>query len=434
MFPCQYDANGNPVVDPATGKCVRAPRTAPQWKAVTEHKSVYFKIEWDLTDTWTVEFENRTIWEDFDLTRTNKSSCTNLAAPQVGTVLDAELPVADPNWYDVVCESEAWLNPNVPLTPTEVNNPNGQWALVQGTEETNFSTPKVTVRWQTSDTIQTYFSWGLGKKPGGISALAGGGSSTTIEDQRFEPEEVAAWEVGQKTDLDLLGDLRFNYALFYNDYTAKQIGTQVVDESETLQPTIINVDAAEVWGLELEATWFPEMIDGLMISGSYTYLRAEYTDFVDRTRSLIRAAFSGDCEVVIDNGNAFCDVDLNGNKLERTPEHAAVGNISYTRQFMDTDSDWFWELTGTYQDERFIDADNAAKFDAYMIFDTRLGLSNENWEFLIYVDNIFEDDTIQTGGSGPDFARQVTQLGFTGGLGASHFFGVLPDPRKFGAG
>jgi hypothetical protein len=122
-----------------------------------------------------------------------------------------------------------------------------------------------------------------------------------------------------------------------------------------------------------------------------------------------------------------------GYRLERTPEHAFVGNLQYTRQLMDTGFDYFVELTGTYQGDRFIDADNAVKFDAYWRVDTRLGLTQDNWEFLFYINNLLDDDTIQTGGSGPDFATQVTQLGFTAGLGTSHFFGVLPDPRNFGA-
>ncbi len=100
---------------------------------------------------------------------------------------------------------------------------------------------------------------------------------------------------------------------------------------------------------------------------------------------------------------------------------------------MATGFDYFFELTGTYEGDRYQNADNAVKFDAYWMFDTRLGLMGDSWEFLVYVDNLFDDDTIQTGGSGPDFSTQVTQLGFTAGLGTSHYFALLPDPRTFGA-
>ncbi len=205
---------------------------------------------------------------------------------------------------------------------------------------------------------------------------------------------------------------------------------------------MVNAAAAEVWGLELEAVWQPEVLEGLIIGLNYTYLDATFVDFTDRTRSTIRAAYAGQCtEVLVPVINAegqqenipFCELDLSGYQLERTPEHAFVGNIQYTAPFMDTDFDWFVESNASYQDKRFLDADNAVFFDDYWLVDVRGGFTGETFEFLLYVDNLFENKIIQTGGSGPDFGQQVTELGFTAGLGASHFFGLLPDPRTFGA-
>jgi outer membrane receptor protein involved in Fe transport len=287
-----------------------------------------------------------------------------------------------------------------------------------------------------------YFSWGKGIKPGGINTLSAGGAPTTIDDERFDSEVVQAWEFGWKTDWELGGFLRFNGALFLNDYTDKQVGTQIVAPDGNLQPRVINAAGAEVWGLELEAIWQPELLEGLVLSASYTYLDAKYTDFNDDTRSMVRAAQNGQCEIVTKTGVPwqsvepsfrFCQLDLTGKQLERTPENAFVGNFQYTAQFMETDFDWFWEGTATFQDERFIKSDNANFFDAYWIADTRVGLTGEKFEFLVYVNNLLDDDTIQTGGDGPDFAQQVTQLGFVSGFGVSHAFGLLPDPRTFGA-
>jgi len=39
---------------------------------------------------------------------------------------------------------------------------------------------------------------------------------------------------------------------------------------------------------------------------------------------------------------------------------------------------------------------------------------------------------MKSGGSGPDFAQQNSELGFTAGLGVQQFFGLLPKPRTFG--
>ena len=281
--------------------------------------------------------------------------------------------------------------------------------------------------------MNIYGSWGIGQKPGGINTLAAGGATTTIDDERFESEKVQAWEVGFKSEWELLGFVRFNQALFFNDYTDKQIGTQIISPGGVLQPRIVNAAGAEVWGTEIEAIWQPSFAEGLSIRIDYTYLKAEFTEFMDDTRSMIRAAANGQCEVVDKAGTDFCRINLKGNRLERTPEHAFAGNIDYTHQLLDTGFDYFIELTGTYQGSRFLDADNAAKFDDYWLADARFGLTQDNWEFLLYVDNVFDNDTIQTGGSGPDFAKQVTQLGFTAGFGTSHFFGLLPDPRIVGA-
>ncbi|MGI9343231.1 MAG: TonB-dependent receptor domain-containing protein, partial [Gammaproteobacteria bacterium] len=448
IFPCQYDSAGNPIADPTgQGNCLQTERTPTPWRATTEHWSAYFNLSWNLTETFELLLESRLVDESFELLRPNFSSCTNLFFG-FGTGSDTRVNgdregVVTTAADDIVCTNEARLNPNVPGAPDPQL---GDWMLIEGTEKSSFTTPKVTLNWQPTDTSTYYFSWGKGIKPGGINTLAAGGSPTTIDDERFLPEEVQAWEVGAKTDWEVAGFLRLNGALFLNDYTDKQIGTQVVDDQGVLQPRVVNAAAAEVWGVELEATWQPEFLEGLVLAANYTYLDPTYVSFIDLTRSLIRAAYSGSCPLVAfdDAGNSvdpssvpaarrFCAIDQSGKQLERTPQNAFVGNFQYTAPFLSSSFDWFWEGTATYQDKRFLDVDNATFLDEYWLFDTRIGLSGETFEFLVYIDNLFEDQTIRTGGSGPDFAKQVTELGFTAGLGVSHQFGVLPDPRTIGA-
>ncbi|NND36335.1 MAG: TonB-dependent receptor [Gammaproteobacteria bacterium] len=448
FFPCQYDAQGNPIPDPAgVDNCLKGPRTPAPWRATTEHWSAYFNLTWDLSDRFQLILENRYVDESFEILRPSFSSCTNLFfAFGTGNAVRANGDregVVNTAADDIVCTNEARMNPNI---PQDVNAQNGDWMLIEGTEKSSFNTPKVTLNWKPTDNSLYYFSWGKGIKPGGINTLAAGGSPTTIDDERFLPEEVQAWEFGAKTDWEVAGFLQANGSLFLNDYTDKQVGTQVVDENDSLQPRVVNAASAEVWGVEVELAWQPDFLDGLFISASYTYLDAKFNDFTDLTRSFIRAALAGDCPVVAfdSDGNSldpdtvpssrrFCALDLSGNQLERTPENAFVGNVQYEAAFLDTGFDWFVEANAAFQDERFLDVENVSKFDEYWLVDTRIGLSGETFEFLVYVDNLLADDTIRTGGSGPDFAKQVTELGFTAGLGASHNFGLLPPPRTVGA-
>ena len=450
IFPCQYAADGTPIADPSgRDNCLRAPRTPAPWRATTEHWSAYFNLSWNISDTFELQLENRYVEESFSLLRPNFSSCTNLFfafgtgnaarnnGVKEGVVTDAS--------QDIVCTAEQRLNPNIPAPTNDTNL--GDWMLIEGTEDSSFHTPKVTLNWRPTDTALYYFSWGKGIKPGGINTLAAGGSPTTIDDERFLPEEVQAWELGAKTDWEFLGFLRLNGALFLNDYTDKQVGTQVL-QNDQLQPRVVNAASAEVWGVEVEAIWQPEFLSGFAIGMSYTYLDATFNDFTDLTRSVFRAAYAGECNLVTktENGTAppeldptadvsknFCELNFAGNQLERTPEHAFITNLGYTAAFMSTDVDWFVELNAAYQSKRFLEVDNVQSLDAYWMTDTRFGLTGERFEFLVYIDNLLDNDTIQTGGSGPDFGQQVTELGFTAGLGVTQYFGVLPPPRTFGA-
>jgi len=195
--------------------------------------------------------------------------------------------------------------------------------------------------------------------------------------------------------------------------------------------------------------WQPEFATGLQLGVNWTWLfDASFTEFTDLTRSVWRAAYADQCNLVTktENGTAppqldptqdvsknFCELNFAGNQLERTPEHAVLLNVGYTAALMSTDVDWFVELNANWQSKRFLEVDNVQFLEAYWMTDTRFGLTGETFEFLVYIDNLLDDDTIQTGGSGPDFGQQVTELGFTAGLGVTQYFGVLPAPRTFGA-
>ena len=112
--------------------------------------------------------------------------------------------------------------------------------------------------------------------------------------------------------------------------------------------------------------------------------------------------------------------------------HAFVGNISLTRPFMDTGMDWFTSLNAVYQDERYIKADNFVKWDDYWLFDFQLGLMSERVDVLFYVENLFDDDTLRSGGEGPDFGPTIQDRGFAAGLVQLNLFGPLPPPRRAG--
>ncbi|MEZ5565338.1 MAG: TonB-dependent receptor plug domain-containing protein [Gammaproteobacteria bacterium] len=426
------------------------PQTAGPWRADTDSWSFYGVLEWQMTDDWTLTFEDRFVSESFDFSKPNQSSCTQFFGPNPGGV-KMEKEVIGPDGVtpinDQVCSAQYLLDPRFNYAPLPISLQGTQgYRINRGSTTSHFNTPKLTLQWQASDSAQYYFSWANAQKPGGIAATPGGGAPVTMNDDRFDPEKMTAWELGAKTDWDVAGQLRLNVAGFYQDYADKQVGTQVLQDG-VLQPRVVNASSAEVWGAEVDAQWAPDFFTGLTLRLAYTYLDPTYSDFFDDTTSVLRAANSaGSCSVVykggqgVDptdlsdpaNGGPYCRLDLSGNQLERTPKHAVVTGFNVTRPFLDTAFEWTWDFNAQWQSKRYTEADNAIYFDSYWLADTSIGLIGDKMDFLIYVDNLFDDDTIKTGGSGPDFGAQVVELGFTAGLGVTQYFGTLPNPRQFG--
>ncbi|MDH4022763.1 MAG: TonB-dependent receptor, partial [Gammaproteobacteria bacterium] len=470
-----YDEDGNPIGnpvgnlrDPTTGElayvsgvCDGANNTAtswqeyrrqvedPQfpsyWQARTRHLSFYGRIDWNMTDDLQLSLEDRWLDEEFNLTKPGGSGCSEIAFA-TGSNPTSPWPVE----AQTFCDSER-LARNIPSLPVDVSNGFLTQRYIEGSTYSNYDTPKATLSWQATDEINTFFSFAAAQKPGGINQLTGGGGTAppTVDDERFESEKLKAWELGVKSSFAAAGFWNLNGSIFYQDYTAKQVGIQIVSESGISQPRIVNVGGTEVWGFEFEALWQPGFMEGLTLTLAGTIQDAQYTDWTDDTRNLVKAAAYGDCPVIYKRGDAestdpldpvfnnqlpsaFCRLDYSGNDLERAPKQSYAASLQVQRPFLDTPFEYLFELSGSWQDERWSDPENLVKFADYARLDMRLGLTSDQWDVIAYVDNVLDDDRFQTGGSGPDFGEQVTQLGFTAGFGTTHFFATKPDPRVFG--
>ena len=92
----------------------------------------------------------------------------------------------------------------------------------------------------------------------------------------FEPETLDSYEIGFKSTFG--GNLRLNAAIFWNDYTAIQLPTNVCAWAPPGQQTPCasqnNVGDAEVYGAEVEAEW--HLGDGFTLDASYSFLDFEY--------------------------------------------------------------------------------------------------------------------------------------------------------------
>jgi iron complex outermembrane receptor protein len=128
-------------------------------------------------------------------------------------------------------------------------------------------------RW--TDALMTYAQFSTGFKGGGVNPRP----FYNVQEVTFRPETLDAFEVGLKSQL-LDNHLRLNLAAFFNKY--KDIQLTLSDCTPLFGPVYgnpcilpANAGDADVKGAEAEVDW--QLIKGLQIDGSYSYLHFKYT-------------------------------------------------------------------------------------------------------------------------------------------------------------
>ena len=144
-------------------------------------------------------------------------------------------------------------------------------------------TPSASLDYQVSDNGFIYATISKGYKSGAYPSQASAGSTATVP---LDPETVWNYELGAKTEW-LDNRLRVNVATFYMKYSDLQIFA--------LSPTLLLVASngnATSKGMDVEVQ--AALTDNLYLSGSYSYLRTEYTKYleagVDRSGNLLARA------------------------------------------------------------------------------------------------------------------------------------------------
>jgi len=316
-----------------------------------------------------------------------------------GETINVRTPAYDANAGDVIVVQDG--------NGQAVPNPGGldyfnPWCNDTLTKSDKWFSPKAILEWRATDDILVYGSWSRARKPGGFSLLTVGASGLDRELTEFEAEKMVVWEVGGNTAW-LDSTLIVNGSFFFQDFTDKQALTSAPGNDGRLVSKIENAGAAEVWGAELRVEWSPiaEFLGGnWRLSGSYTWLDAEYTDFTVETGSPITAATAGNCEPTLVGVEILCTVSYTGNKLEDAPEGAFTGQAGYYFNASSTLTAYV-EVDTIWQDKRYAGITNNSWTDAYWLANLRLGVQSDNWDVVLFVDNALDDDTVQFSGGGP---------------------------------
>lgn len=309
---------------------------------------------------------------------------------------------------------EATLARGIPACPAVQPGRTPSSCGIEGRIDSDEFTPRLIVEYRPFDGALAYLSAARGAKPAGFNV----NEVTSYADQQYRPESLWSYELGFKGN-DAGQRFIADAALFFNRYTDQQIGTQ--RQTPGLLPTsaIVNAGRVDSYGLEASLRW--RLADTFALDLGYAYTRAKYEELVyggsgGRVASdLLRA----------ESGNLLGD--FSGNTVARVPRHAlrlaleAGGPLPGA-----TSLRWNGTLAAQWRSRRYIDESNLAWMPAYGLVDLRAGLAGERWTATAYVDNLLDDDRIQS-------AIRFIDLGTTENFSPQRdYLAFLPRPRTAG--
>jgi outer membrane receptor protein involved in Fe transport len=270
-----------------------------------------------------------------------------------------------------------------------------------------------------------------GVKPGGISTVASGTwidqqPDGDLEELKFGPEELIAYELGAKSTL-FERSLILNGAVFFQDYSDKQIPVQRISSGFPFT-SIENVGDAEIFGIELEAVW--QATDNIRLQAGYSYLDGEYKELIYTTNSKNSIFRAGNCVQSADASN--CEVNLSGNTMEDIPDHSLVAMAGYYPPLGSGALSGLLEADLLYQSKRFSDEFNDREVASFSTVNMRVGVQTDKWDALIYVNNLFEDDTIKSWSSGIGLVATAERTDTNIQAFPAEGFSIAPPPRHWG--
>jgi iron complex outermembrane receptor protein len=376
-------------------KAVLKTNTPNKWIRDTKHWSAFGSIEYDVTDQFTVHAEGR--------------------------YTDEKLFVSGPSGPRIV-DTFGLSGPRNSFPSATPN--------LDGSSSDSYFTPRVSAEYAPNDDMLFYASVAKGAKPSGISTVGAGAAGFDPDGFVFDREEMWVYEAGSKTTW---ADGRFvtNAAIYYEDFSGKQTSTQFLNPNGLVGTRTVNASSAEVKGLELDVAWAP--IEGLNLTGSYSYIDATYSDFIVNGSGVNSIAAVGNCTQVRVGTKKVCALDRSGNTLEDVAKNSLVLGASYTASLTD-DVEWVIETDVQYQSDRFDTSDNIMIIPNYWMVDLRLGLRSDNWSVIAVADNLFNDDTVKAGFNTTDFT--TINLAFfpppTTFILTNALHAQLPDKRQLG--
>lgn len=239
-------------------------------------------------------------------------------------------------------------------------------ATAVGSKSWDNVSPALTLNYEWSDDVSTYFTATRGYRSGGFNVRA---TNTAAFREPFDEENVTSYELGLKSEW-LNRRLRLNGALFHYKYTDKQVA-QFEAGSGGASSKIVNAGRANATGIEIDLTAMP--IDDLLLTLSYGYIDMEYDSFVTGVQDPATGfpVFDADGEALV------ADISSTAATNVASPKSSASLRAEYTLARTAL-GDFVVHVDGSYVGARtFQEQLNAFdSSDSYSLWNARLALND----------------------------------------------------------
>jgi iron complex outermembrane receptor protein len=285
--------------------------------------------------------------------------------------------------------------------------------------------PKVSLRWDATDTTSLFGSWGVGFKAGGfnnsgsqatvdifINGFINGGIGINFADDMgvplpvisddYEEETSSAFELGFKSAF-MGGRLQLNGAAYYTDVTDMQFFEFFVGTFGLLR-VVSNIEEVEITGVELDLSYHLNDSFRLYAGGNYT--DSEIKENSSRPDTVGNSSpytpdytfnVGGDVEFPLSNGmNIFARVDAQfvGETWFHTVQEGNRPTI-----FMPLFELGFGAGAGALGTAEY----SVAKRDAYSTVNLRVGLQGDKWAVTAFALNLTDETYVEEAITAPEF-------------------------------
>ena len=236
------------------------------------------------------------------------------------------------------------------------------------TASTDGTITKFGLNWTPNSDQLFYFTFSEGFRPGLLNRPGGATNPAGTFSVPFavDTDDLTNLEFGWKTDL-LDNTLRFNAAVYWSEI--ERLQTTIFDPSITNLFFSDNAADADITGFEGNFIWAPATIQGLTVTGAFSFLDTEITRVItptDDVRLGDPLAFAPEFQI---NLRARYEWDLGGGMVAHIMPHV------------------------THSDEAYSDiiTINRDRMSGWTIWGVTGGISVEQWSAEFFIDNLTDE-------------------------------------------